>query len=167
MKPLRVRQYKAGDDAGYARTLLLTLPCKDLVEAGENVQLIVRSASEGSRELWVADSRGNSVGFMLLEFDDQKRFIEIDWLDVHPDYQRRGVGTALFMRAEESARAQNCQFITVHTACSNTRMREFGRVNGFEEVDRLHHFWGTGTEDAYLLRKSLHEQEGNHDSDAM
>jgi len=155
MKELKIRTFQHSDFEPYARTLLLTLPCDDLDEARENVNIIIERLEKEPRELWVAESDNFSVGFMLLEFETEDQNVEIDWFDIHPDYQKLGVGIALVQKAEERSKELRYQTITVHTAESNQKMRNFAEKNGFVEVECLPKFWGEGTEDAYLLLKRL------------
>jgi ribosomal protein S18 acetylase RimI-like enzyme len=147
--------YEESDSEDYARTLLLTLPCDDMNEARKNVQLIMERISKDLRELWVAEVNDRPAGFMLLEFEPLDKNVEIDWFDIHPDNQRHGVGTLLVQKAEERAREAHYQTITLHTASSNEKMRNFAKKTGFEEIKQLPQFWGEGTEDAYLFSKSV------------
>jgi ribosomal protein S18 acetylase RimI-like enzyme len=151
-----VREFReVSDFEAYARTLLLTLPCENLEEAREEAHSIMKRLTEDVRELWVAEVGGSSAGFMLLEFELMNKNAEIDWFDIHPDYQRKGVGTILVQKAEKRALVYHCQTITLHTAASNVRMQEFAKKNGFEEIKRLPKFWGEGTEEAYLFSRNV------------
>ena len=155
MKDLNIREFQHSDSEAYAHTLLLTLPCDDLDEARENVNILMERLEKETRELWVAESENIQVGFMLLEFQIQEHNIEIDWFDIHPDYQQRGVGEALVLKADERARTLRYQTITLHTAASNQSMRNFAERYGFREEACLPKFWGEDTEDAYLFMKKL------------
>jgi ribosomal protein S18 acetylase RimI-like enzyme len=150
-----IRKSQKSDSESYAHTLLLTLPCDDLKEAQENANIIMERLERGKRELWVADVDAIPVGFMLLEFEKDDQNIEIDWFDIHPDYQRRCVGAMLVQKAEERAKEHRYLTITMHTAASNQRMRIFAEKNGFVEAECLPEFWGEGTEDAYVLLKNV------------
>lgn len=152
---ISVRPSQECDFEPYAHTLLLTLPCEDLDEARENVNIAIERSEKESRELWVAEVETAPVGFMLLEFEAEEKNIEIDWFDVHPDYQRIGVGTTLFHKAEERAKELKYETISMHTAVSNHKMQGFGKKNGFSEEARLPEFWGEKTEDAILLIRRL------------
>ncbi|TFG98175.1 GNAT family N-acetyltransferase [Candidatus Thorarchaeota archaeon] len=155
MKELRIRAFQHSDLESYAHILWLTLPCDDLEEARENANIIMERVKEEKRELWVAIVENTQVGFMLLDFEEETLNVEIDWFDIHPDYQRHGVGTALVLKAEERTNALNHRTVTLHTAKSNHKMRKFAEKNGFAEVACLPSFWGEGTEDAYLLQKQV------------
>lgn len=83
---------------------LRILPCESVQEARENVAIALGRTKEGDEELWVAEVDGRAIGFMLLEFariwgHKGEAFEEeagrIDWLDVHPEFQRRGIGKEL------------------------------------------------------------------------
>lgn len=155
MKDLQIRAFQLSDFEYYARTLLLTLPCDDLDDARENAKIIMERIEKDDRELWVAETGGVPVGFMVLEFQVEDKNIEIDWFDIHPDYQKHGVGATLVQKAEERAQERRYQTLTIHTASSNHEMRGFAKKNGFEEIELLSDFWGEGYGNAYLLQKKL------------
>ena len=52
-----------------------------------------------NQEGFVALCNGEIVGFITLFFAEGK--LNIGWLGVHPEYQRKGIGTALLNCAEE------------------------------------------------------------------
>ena len=150
-----IRAFSKRDVDAYAKTLLKTLPCDDIEEAQENVRIVMERLQEGERELWVAEIEGTAVGFMLLEFETEERNVEIDWFDIHPDYQEQGLGTVLVQKAEERVRYHQYTTVSLHTAASNQSMRSFAEKNGFSKFRVLPAFWGEGTEDAYLFQKQV------------
>lgn len=152
---LDIRQYRKTDYDDYAQTLLLTLPCDDLDEAKENVDVLLVRASKDNGELWVAESGKKSVGFMLLAFDEKEGFVEIDWLDIHPQHKKQSIGTNLVLKAESRARVRNCLTLGITTTSSNVGMQNFATQRGFEEFERIKEFWGEGTVDAVIYRLNL------------
>jgi ribosomal protein S18 acetylase RimI-like enzyme len=150
-----IRKFQKRDLESYARTLLLTLPCDNLEEAKKNVNIIMERLRKGRRELWVAEIDAAPVGFMLLDFETENQNVEIDWLDIHPDYQGRGAGSKLVEKAEKQAKEFRYKTITIHTVASNQNMQRFAKKNGFAVAKCLPEFWGEGTEDAYLLLKNV------------
>jgi ribosomal protein S18 acetylase RimI-like enzyme len=152
---LRIREFQQTDFESYIQTLLLTLPCDNLEEARENASIVIEWLEDEKKELWVAEVENTQVGFMLLEFETENQNVEIDWFDIHPDYQQQGVGTALVLKAGKRTKALGYRTVTLHAAASNNKMRKFAEKNGFVEVSCLPSFWGEGTEDAYLLQKQI------------
>ncbi|TFG29992.1 GNAT family N-acetyltransferase [Candidatus Thorarchaeota archaeon] len=155
MANMEIRPFLPSDFDYYARTLLLTLPCDDFEEARENAKIIMERLKKDERELWIAEVETIPVGFMLLEFETENQNVEIDWFDIHPDYQNIGIGAALVQKAEQRTKDLGHRTVTFHTAASNHKMRKFAKKNGFAEVKCLPSFWGEETEDAYLYQKQL------------
>jgi len=150
----------------YADTLLQTWPCESVKEARDNVAIAVKKTEEGKEgeEIWVAEIEGRAVGFMLLGFTNvwghageafEEKAVCIDWFDVHPDFQRQGIGEELLHSAEGRAKEKGFSRIFAHTATSNLAMINFASKNGFKFTKHLKEFWGNGTSDAYLLIKDL------------
>jgi ribosomal protein S18 acetylase RimI-like enzyme len=115
-------------------------------------------------EIWVAEVEGKAVGFMLLGFTKvwghkgeafNDKTLGIDWFDVHPDFQRKGIGSCLLRKAEEIAKEKKISCLFMHTSTQNLKMINFASKNGFKYVKYLKEFWGNGTEDAFLLIKDL------------
>ncbi len=160
-----IRLYQDRDFDEYADTLLRTWPCQDIQEARENVAMAVKRAKENENdEIWVAEVEGRAVGFVLLEFtrvwghkdeafDDEA--VGIDWFDVHPDFQGKGIAEELLRKAEERGRQKGLRRIFMHTLVKNLAMVNFASKNSFKFTRYLVEFWGKGTGDAFLLVKDL------------
>jgi ribosomal protein S18 acetylase RimI-like enzyme len=82
-------------------------------------------------------------------------WLVIDWFDVHPDFQRKGLGTLLLKKAEQTAQNKNVSSTYAVAAVDNEKMLNFSRKNGFKMSKRLKDFWGKGTGDAFLLTKTV------------
>jgi ribosomal protein S18 acetylase RimI-like enzyme len=128
------------------------------------VAAVVKRAKEGKEELWVAEAEGRAVGFMSIEFTKiwghageafDEKAVGIDWLDVSPDFQRKGVGSELLLKAEERGKERGLGLLFMHTSVENRGMINFASKNGFEFSEHLKDFWGEGTGDAFLLTKRL------------
>jgi len=152
------------DFEDYANTLLKTWPFEDIQEARNEVAGAVKRAEEGKEEIWVAKVDRRAEGFMVLEFTNvweregevfEKEGICIDWLDVHPDFQRKGIGKDLLRKAEERAIEKGLRRLFAHTKVTNLAMINFASKNGFRFERHLKEFWGKGTGDAFLLVKEL------------
>jgi len=160
-----IRPYAERDFDDYAETLLKTWPCDDIEEARESVRVgVERARSSPDEEIWVAEVGGRAVGFMILGFtkvwgNEGESFEEtgvcIHWFDVHPEFQRRGIGQGLLNKAEEKGRARGLGHIFMHTAVDNLQMANLAAKNGFRFERLLRGFYKEGTPDAYLLSKEL------------
>ena len=159
-----IRPYSDRDSEDYANTLLKTWPCKDIHEARENVATVVKRVKEGKEELWVAEAEGKAVGFMSLEFTRvwghkgeafEEEAVGIDWFDVSTDFQGKGIGRELLLKAEEKGKQRGLTMLFMHTSVKNLGMINFASKNGFEFSGYLSDFWGEGTGDAFLLTKRL------------
>jgi ribosomal protein S18 acetylase RimI-like enzyme len=159
-----IRPYSDQDFENYSTTLLKTWPCEGLQEARENVAAAVKRMKEGKEELWVAEVEGKAMGFMSIEFTKiwghageafEEEAVGIDWFDVSPDSQRKGVGRELLLKAEERGKERGLSLLFTHTSVGNLGMINFASKNGFKFSKHLKDFWGEGTGDAFLLTKRL------------
>ena len=74
--------------------------------------------------VWVAEEGGTLLGFMALEGS------YVDRLYIHPEHQRRGVGTALMEKAKELSPSG----LQLHTHVKNTQACAFYEQHGFRAV---------------------------------
>ena len=74
--------------------------------------------------VWVAEGGGTLLGFMALEGS------YVDRLYIHPEHQRRGVGTALMQKAMELSPSG----LQLHTHVKNTQACAFYEQHGFRAV---------------------------------
>ena len=65
--------------------------------------------------VWVAELDGKAVGLVVYELKRESRTGEIQFLAVHPDYQSRGIGTALSALALERMREAGMVLAVVAT----------------------------------------------------
>jgi putative acetyltransferase len=84
---------------------------------------LLRLAASGT---WLAAEVARVIGFISMEPEGR-----LDMLYVHPDFQRRGIATALLRRAEQSARSQG--LATLSTEASITA-RPFFERHGFHVI---------------------------------
>jgi len=128
------------------------------------VRTAVKRVKEGKEELWVAEVDGKAVGFMSLEFTKvwgrkgeafEEEAVGIDWFDVSPEFQGKGIGRELLLKAEERGKERGLTMLFTHTSVKNLDMINFASKNGFRFSEYLKDFWGEGTGDAFLLTKRL------------
>jgi len=105
----------------------------------------------------VAEIDGRAVGFMLLVFTKvwghkgetfEEEAVGIDWLDVHRDFQRKGISGQMLRKREKRP-----NHLFMHVAVKNLAMINFASKNGFKFAKYSEEFWGKGTDDAFLLIK--------------
>jgi ribosomal protein S18 acetylase RimI-like enzyme len=149
MNALRIRRYEERDFRAYVGTLEKTTNWGD--EAEEELAARIQKMTEKD-EIWVAEVDAQTVGFMILTPNDDGT-LEIDWLDAHPDFQRKGVATGLVAKAAEIAVAKSIEVLSIHTSVENKNMITFLKRNGFEVLERLADFYGKG-KDALRYKKS-------------
>jgi len=149
METMKIRRYEERDFKAYAGTLEKTTSWGD--EAEEELAARIQKMTEKD-EIWVAEADGKAVGFMILTPNDDGT-LEIDWLDVHPEFQRKKVATHLVAKAEEVAKARKAETLSVHTWKENSKMLAFLERNGFELFQTIANFYGKG-QDALRYKKS-------------
>jgi ribosomal-protein-alanine N-acetyltransferase len=147
---IKIRPYENRDFNSYVKTLERTTELGN--EAEQELRARIEKMTAGE-EIWVAETDERPVGFMILS-PNQDDTLEIDWLDVNPDFQRRGIATLLVRKAERIAKTKKYQALSVHTYVENAKMIMFLRRNGFEVFDKIKNFYGEG-KDALRFKKPL------------
>jgi ribosomal protein S18 acetylase RimI-like enzyme len=145
---LKIRRYEERDFRTYVGTLEKTTSWGDEAEAELAARIEKMTEKD---EIWVAEVDAKAVGFMILTPNDDGT-LEIDWLDVHPEFQRRKVATHLVAKAPEVARAKEIKALSVHTSVENKKMLAFLKRNGFGVFKRIPDFYGKG-KDAWRFKK--------------
>ena len=159
---VKIRLYQDSDFKEYAAVLAQTWP-----RIGSDSEEIVRdrlkTLDEKGEQIWVAEVYGKATGFMLIYFENpptpaelelKGEWLVIDWLDVHPDFQRKGFGTLLLKKAEEVAKNKNVSSIYTVTSVDDEKMLGFSEKNHLKLGKRIKDFWGAGTGDAFVLTKT-------------
>jgi len=145
---LKIRRYEKRDFRAYVSTLEKTTNWGNEAEQELNARLHKMTEKE---EIWVAEADAQAVGFMILSPNNDGT-LEIDWLDVDPNFQRKAVATSLVAKAAEIAKAKKVEALSVHTSVENKNMIVFLRRNGFEVFERVSDFYGEG-KDALRFKK--------------
>jgi ribosomal protein S18 acetylase RimI-like enzyme len=145
---MKIRRYVERDFNAYVSTLEKTTSWGD--EAEEELAARIQKMTEKD-EIWVAEADPKAVGFMILTPNDDGT-LEIDWLDVHPEFQRRKAATNLVAKAAEIAKTRKVEALSVHTSVENNNMIAFLKINGFEVFKRIPNFYGKG-KDALRYKK--------------
>ncbi|HEY8739434.1 MAG TPA: GNAT family N-acetyltransferase [Candidatus Dormibacteraeota bacterium] len=70
---------------------------------------------DDSADVWVAQEEGRPVAYVAIRLDPDAKSGEIDMLAVDPEFQRRGIGSALTTFALERIRDAGCMLAVVAT----------------------------------------------------
>jgi len=160
---VKIRRYEDRDFNDYASVLEKTWP-QSLKGAEGLIRKRLETLNEKGEQIWTAEIDGKAVGFMLIYFENppcppelglEGEWLVIDWFDVHPDFQRKGLGTLLLKTAEQIAQNKNVSSIYTVIAVDNEKMINFSRKNGFKISKQMKDFWGRGTGNAFLLTKNV------------
>ena len=160
---VKIRLYQDDDFKEYVAVLAQTWP-RVGSESEEIVRERLKTLDEKGEQIWVAETGGRPAGFMLIYFENpptpaemelEGEWLVVDWLDVHPDFQRKGLGTLLLKKAEEIAKNRNVSSIYTVTSIDDEKMLGFSEKNHFKKGKRIKDFWGAGTGDAFLLTKTV------------
>lgn len=92
---MRIRDFQEADCDSLVAILRANLQYGDPNSEGPEAMRRVRACP--AAEFLVAEEHGAPVGFIRGVYDGSKALIHI--VSVHPDYQRRGIGTALVQAA--------------------------------------------------------------------
>jgi ribosomal protein S18 acetylase RimI-like enzyme len=146
----KIRRYESRDFVDYAATLEKTSTWERKAAAELKARLEKLKRRE---QVWVAEVGTRGVGFMIVSPNNDGS-LEVDWLDVHPDFQRTGIGALLVEKAAKIAKAKKMKALSVHTWETNQKMLDFSAKNGFQVLERIKGFYGRG-KDALRLKKEI------------
>ncbi|GET41549.1 GNAT family N-acetyltransferase [Microseira wollei] len=108
--------------------------------------------------VWVTDEEeGEPCGVAYYAPDPMAdRTWYVYMIAVHPDYQRRGRGTALIQHLENELRSRGERLLLVETSglAKYDRARAFYIKCGFEQEARIRDYWAAG-DDKIVFRKAL------------
>jgi ribosomal protein S18 acetylase RimI-like enzyme len=149
MDYMKIRRYESRDFVDYVATLEKTTRWGRQARNELEARL---EKSTGKDKIWVAEINARAVGFMIL-VPNNDGSLEVDWLDVHPNFQRMGIGTLLIKKAARVAKAKKLQALSIHTRATNEKVISFSFRNGFEVFERIKHFYGKGKEAIHFLKR--------------
>jgi ribosomal protein S18 acetylase RimI-like enzyme len=150
---LKIRRYESRDFVDYVSTLEKTTKWKR--HAREELKARIEKLTRRD-QIWVAEIDYRAIGFMIL-VPNKDDSLEVDWLDIHPDFQRMGIGMLLVEKATKIAKTKRLQALSVHTWPTNQEMLNFSFKNGFEIFERIKDFYGK-RKDAIHLKKRISKE---------
>lgn len=106
------------------------------------VKLQQNLAETGIKVSLAAEIDGCFCGFLLArvyygEFGSLEPVAVLDTLDVHPDFRRQGVGTALMSQLRKNLEALGGMRLETEVRWSDTELLAFFHRQGFRAADRL------------------------------
>jgi len=106
---------------------------------GRALHRLLRVKSLG--QVWVADSRGELTGYVILTYNYDLEFGGIEGLvtDMFVDqrFRRTGIGERLVAAVREYCRSRKISTIELQVTRHNRRAQAFYRALGFKELDRV------------------------------
>jgi len=106
---MQIREFRESDCEALVAILRANLQYGDPESEGPEAMRRVRACP--AAEFLVAEEDGVPVGFIRGVYDGSKALIHI--VSVHPNYQRRGIGTALVRAAAQRFRARGATSLAV------------------------------------------------------
>ena len=104
------------------------------------------------RGIWVAVERGTVLGYSLMVWEEEERLAWLRYLVVDRAHRRKGVGSALLMRAAREAADQRMTRIVVPVSVKNDPAVQFLRHHGFACVGYNEMHFARGDFALYLGR---------------
>jgi ribosomal protein S18 acetylase RimI-like enzyme len=147
---VKIRRYESRDFVDYVATLEKTTRWRK--HAGKELKARLEKLTRKD-QIWVAEIDSRAIGFMIL-VPNSDGSLEVDWLDVHPSFQRMGIGSLLVKKAVRIAKTKRMQALSVHTWATNEKMINFSSKNGFVFFERIKGFYGKG-KDAIRFKKRI------------
>jgi ribosomal protein S18 acetylase RimI-like enzyme len=150
MQGLTIRKYRRGDFDTYVDLLLLT-STNEYSNLGRND--VTRMLKTMDKEwIWVTEADGKAVGFIAVMPD--RGMMHVVWLDVHPTYQRMGIGSALLGTAVLAGKGFGIGPIVVEVWVGNEKGLAFYTRHGFRRKKFLQNYYLNGLS-AYEMVKDI------------
>ena len=134
----------------------ISVMSRDYVERGLGwdwtATRVLRSIRDRSTNVAVVRDGGPLLGFGIMKYGDDTAHLHL--LAVHRSMRRKGMGTALLLWLEQTARASAIERVRLEARASNDLARAFYRSRGYHETERLSGYY-RGVEDAVRLEKLL------------
>jgi len=109
--------------------------CDLVVPANDPVEDIQKKLAFQPQWLFVAFLDGQLIGSIMVGYEGHRGWL--NYLAVHPSYQRRGYGKQLVNKAICELRKLGCQKVNLQVRKKNTPVVEFYKHLGFEEEERI------------------------------
>jgi ribosomal protein S18 acetylase RimI-like enzyme len=114
------------------RKILTRIGWAEQYISGMESALDVFSKDRETYGVYLAVSNGEAVGYLYVQYYAWNQLCQIQGLAVSPDFQRRGIASALVARAEEFAKAKHARGVYVDTPTNNLGGRKFYEAIGYQ-----------------------------------
>ena len=130
MTEMEIRPFDTADEAAVVR---LWTECGLVVPWNDPSRDIQRKLKVQSEMLLVGCLDGQVIATVMAGYDGHRGWI--NYLAVHPDHQREGIGRRMMKEAENRLRAAGCPKINLQVRRSNAAVIEFYERIGFKRDD--------------------------------
>lgn len=127
---MEIRPFDPGDEASVVQ---LWRNCGLVVPWNNPHRDIQRKLNVQPEMFLIACSDGRVIATVMAGYDGHRGWI--NYLAVHPDHQKRGVGRRMMEEAETRLRAAGCPKINLQVRSGNAAVIEFYRTIGFQADD--------------------------------
>ena len=103
-------------------------------------------------KVYVAESENLLIGFVCVVFREWNRLGQLHGLAVDPDLKRRGIGSALVVRAEGFVRDEGGRGLYVDTPATNEAARGFYRDLGYRHAYTMPEYYDEGLDGVTYLK---------------
>jgi len=125
---VQIRQFEARDEDAVVQ---LWQDCGLVVPWNSSHRDIQRKSRVQAEMFLVACSAGRIVATVMAGYDGHRGWI--NYLAVHPEHRRRGLGRRMVSEAESRLRAAGCPKINLQVRRANAAAMAFYRRIGFKE----------------------------------
>jgi ribosomal protein S18 acetylase RimI-like enzyme len=94
---------------------------------------IDRKLARDAEHLLIVEERSQVIGSVMVGYDGHRGWI--NYLAVHPDHRREGLGRLLMAEAEQCLRQQGCPKVNLQVRSENTSAVDFYRRLGYAVDD--------------------------------
>lgn len=126
------RAYRDADEDGLVALWELCSLTRPWNDPRRDIQ---RKVAHDPENLEVIEDDGRLLGSVMVGYDGHRGWI--NYLAVHPDHQRKGLGRLLMHAAEQRLRAMGCVKINLQVRGSNDEALGFYRRLGFVVDDAV------------------------------
>jgi ribosomal protein S18 acetylase RimI-like enzyme len=127
---MEIRPFRPGDKESVVQ---LWTDCGLIVPWNDPYRDIQRKLKVQAEMFLVACSDGQVIASVMAGYDGHRGWI--NYLAVHPRYQRKGIGRRLMDEAEVLLREAGCPKINLQVRTNNTAVIAFYKAIGFKQDD--------------------------------
>jgi ribosomal protein S18 acetylase RimI-like enzyme len=128
--PMKIRPYEPADEE---RVVRLWIDC-GLVVPWNNPQLDIQRKIDAQPDLFLVGSlAGEIIATVMAGYDGHRGWI--NYLAVHPDHRRTGIGRRMMDEAEIRLRAAGCPKINLQVRRTNSKVLDFYNKIGYARDD--------------------------------